>query len=79
MNADIQAALDNLNTQVTAQTTVEDSIETLLTGLSAQIAALKTGVTDPAVIAAINSAAEIVANNVARAQAAVTANTPAAS
>ncbi len=78
MNADTQAALDKLNATVTEQTTVEASIETLLTGLSEQISALKNDQTDPAVIDAINAAAAIVSANNAKASAAVVANTPAA-
>lgn len=78
MTAETQKALDDLNAAVAEQTTVEASIETLLNGLSAQIAALKVGQTDPVVIAALNDATNIVKATVARAQAAVVANTPAA-
>lgn len=77
LDATTQTSLDNLNAAVAQQTTVESSVETLLTGLSAQIATLKTGQTDPAVIAAIDAAAGIVSANNAKAQAAVVANTPA--
>jgi hypothetical protein len=75
MDAKTQASLDNLTTAVTAETTVEASVETLLTGLAAEIATLKAGATDPAVIAAIDSATAIVTANNAKFQAAVTANT----
>jgi hypothetical protein len=78
MDAATQAKLDALNTAVAANTTVEQSVETLLTGLAAQIASLKTGVTDPAVLAAIDSATAIVSANNAKFADAVTANTPAA-
>jgi uncharacterized coiled-coil protein SlyX len=78
IDATTQKSLDNLNAAVAAQTTVEASVETLLTGMAAQIAALKTGVTDPAVLAAIDSAAAIVIADNAKTAAAVAANTPAA-
>lgn len=78
MDAKTQASLDALNAAVAEQTTIETSVETLLTGLSAQIAALKVNQTDPAVLAAIDAAAAIVAADNAKTVAAVTANTPAA-
>lgn len=78
MDATTQTSIDQLNAAVAAQTTVEASVETLLTGMAAQIAALKTGQTDPAVLAAIDSASAIVGANNAKASAAVAANTPAA-
>ncbi len=77
MDAATQAKLDALNAAVAKETTIEQSVETLLTGLAAQIAALKTGVTDPAVLAAIDSATAIVSSNNDKFQAAVVANTPA--
>jgi hypothetical protein len=77
MDAAAQAKLDALNAEVAKQTTVESSVETLLTGLSAQIAELKKGVTDPAVLAALDAATALVAANNAKAAAAVVANTPA--
>ena len=78
MDAKMTASLAKLNTSVEEQTSVEQSIETLLTGLSAQIASLKQGQTDPAVIDAIDKAAALVSSNTAAAKAAVIANTPAA-
>jgi hypothetical protein len=75
IDATTQKSLDDLNAAVAAETQVETSVETLLTGLSDQIAALKTGVTDPAVLAAIDSATAIVTADTARAAAAVAANT----
>ncbi len=77
LDATTQASIDNLNNAVAQETTVEKSVETLLTGMAAQIAALKTGVTDPAVSAAIDAATAIVVANNAAAAAAVAANTPA--
>ena len=77
MDAATQTKLDALNTAVAQETTIEQSVETLLTGLSAQIAALKTGVTDPAVLAALDSATAIVATNNAKFAAAIAANTTA--
>lgn len=76
MDATTQAKLDALAAAVAKLTTIEQSVETLLNGLSAQIAELKKGVTDPAVIAAIDAASAIVADNNAKFVAAVTANTP---
>lgn len=77
MDAATQASLDKLNLAVTEQTTVEASVETLLTGLSAQIAALKAGVTNPAVIAALDAATAIITADNTKTAAAVVANTPA--
>ena len=77
MDAATQAGLDKLNTAIGKQTTIETSIETLLNGLSAQIAELKKGQTDPAVIAALDAASAIVTANNDKAIAAVLANTPA--
>jgi len=76
MDAATQASLDNLNAKVADQTTIETSIETLLTGLSQAIADLKKGTSDPAVIAALDAAAAIVSRNNDAAAAAVVANTP---
>lgn len=76
MDQATQAALKTLNDNVTAETTVVASVVTLLNGLSAKITALAASQSDPAVVAAINAAAAIVANDVATAAAAVSANTP---
>jgi ABC-type iron transport system FetAB ATPase subunit len=78
MNAYTQAALDKLNQAVADETTVEQSVETLLTGLAAQIADLKNNQTDPAVLQAIDDAAALVTANNDKFKAAVLANTPAA-
>lgn len=78
MDAATQKSIDNLNANVQADTDAEHATQTLLGGLSAQIAALKVGQTDPAVIAAIDAAAAIVGANAAASAAAVVANTPAA-
>ena len=77
MDAATQAKLDALSVETTKQTTIEQSVETLLNGLSAQIAELKKGQTDPAVLAALDAATAIVASNNAKFAAAVQANTPA--
>ena len=70
--------LDALTQAVTDEETVEASAIALLTGLAAQVAALKTASTDPATQAAIDAlAAKILADKQAMADA-VTANTPAA-
>jgi len=78
MDAATQASIDNLLAKVTESSSTEDSIETLLTGLSAAIADLKKNQTDPAVGAALDAAAALVSGVTARAQAAVVANTPVA-
>jgi secreted Zn-dependent insulinase-like peptidase len=78
MDAATQKSIDALNTTVEALPDVETSIETLLKGQAELIAQLKTGQTDPAVLAAIDAATAIVSADIARAKAAVIANTPAA-
>jgi hypothetical protein len=75
MDAATQAALTNLGDAVAEQTTIETSVETLLNGLSAQILDLKNQQTDPAVVAALQSAADLVNSNNAKFKAAVVANT----
>lgn len=76
MDAQTRAALDNLNLEVAREATVDASVITLLNGLSAQIAALKAGQTDPAVIAAIDAATAIVKADTDKRAAAVVATTP---
>lgn len=73
-----QAALDALAAAVSEETTVAGSVNTLLDGQAAQIEQLKNGVTDPAVLAAISAAVEIVKANNASMAAHVVSNTPAA-
>lgn len=59
-----QASTDALKAAVAANTSIKGSVDTLLDGLAAQLAALKTGKTDPAVLAIIDEATAIVlANN----------------
>jgi hypothetical protein len=70
----LMAAIDNLTAAVAAQTTVEQSVVTLLTQLSASLqAAIASG--NPA---AVQAAADTITSNTAALAAAVTANTPAA-
>lgn len=69
----VQATLDDLKAKVDAEVTLEQSAETLLSGLSAQLAAAKN---DPVKIQAI---ADELDTNSASFAAAITANTPAAS
>ena len=76
MDTQVQAALDKLSVEVNRQTDIETSVKTLLEGLAAQIAALKVGQTDPAVIAALDAAAELVRSNNDKLAADVVANTP---
>ena len=70
--------IDDLTNDVAAQSTVIQSTNTLLSGLSAQIAALKTTQTDPATAAKIDALASQVEANTSNLSAAITANTPAA-
>lgn len=86
--ADIQAKLKTLTDDVTAENTVIESAETLLTGLSQQITALAAQLAaavannDPAGLQAAADAADALATTVtaktSELAAAVTANTPAA-
>ena len=78
MDAALQAKLDDLTAKVNQETTVNASAVTLLQGLTAEIAALKSTTTDPAVLAAIDTLASSVSAQTASLAAAVTANTPAA-
>jgi hypothetical protein len=66
------SALDDLTAQVTATTTVEASILTLVAGLAAQ---LKAAGTDPAKLTALTAQLQASAQTLANA---VAANTPAA-
>ena len=75
MDAQTQASIDKLNAETARQTTIEASVETLLTGLVKLINDLKVGQTDPAVIAAIDAAAAIVKSDNDKLEA-VVANTP---
>ncbi|HEX3058060.1 MAG TPA: hypothetical protein VHP62_01790 [Usitatibacter sp.] len=70
--------IDALTDEVTQMKTVEQSAVTLLNGLTAIIADLKNGVTDPAVLAKIDAAVaalDAAKNDLA---AGISANTPAA-
>jgi hypothetical protein len=75
---DLQAKIDALTAEVATDTTVEQSAETLLTGLSALIAGLKTGVTDPAQLAAIDALTATLTTNRTGLAASIVSNTPAA-
>lgn len=74
--ADLQTRIDALTTNVAADTSAVSSAITLLQGLSAEIAALKTGVTDPTQLAAIDALSSTVSAQAAALAAAVVANTP---
>lgn len=75
METFIMKTLTDLQNDVAAETTAEQSAITLLGGLSAQIAALKTTQTDPDTAAAIDALATQVETNTASLASAVTANT----
>lgn len=70
--------LEDLKADVASEETVITANNTLLAGLSAQIAALKTTQTDPATAAAIDALATQVEADRDSLSAAVVANTPAA-
>jgi hypothetical protein len=78
MNADLQAKLDALTASVAAENTVIGSAETLLSGLSAEIAALKSTTTEPATLAAIDNITSGIDAKKAELAAAIVASTPAA-
>jgi len=67
-----------LQTAVANETTVDASVETLLTNLAAQIATLSAASTDPATQTALNGLVTTMQTNATTLAAAVTANTPAA-
>jgi hypothetical protein len=77
MNADITAKLADLQAKVAADASAEQSAITLLQGLAAQIAALKTTTTDPAVLTAIDGLSSSLSAQTSGLAAAVIANTPA--
>jgi|GEM_PF-3691639 len=70
--------LQDLQTDVTTETNAVTGVTTLLSGLSAQIAQLKSEQTDPGTAAKIDDLATQVESNAAALAAAVAANTPAA-
>jgi hypothetical protein len=70
--------IDALTDEVTQMKTVEQSAVTLLNGLTAIIADLKNGVTDPAVLAKIDAAVSALDAAKADLAAGITANTPSA-
>ena len=72
------ADLSRLESDVEAQTSVVASVQTLLSGLAAQIADLKNSVTDPTAQAAIDALADKIEANSKALGDAVEANTPAA-
>lgn len=79
--ADLQAALDQLQTDVTAGTTIKGSVITLLTGLKTQldaaIAALANGGVSDAQLAQLKALSGSLETDAADYAAAILANTPA--
>lgn len=75
-DTNIMATIQDVQAAVAAESTVIDSVEVLLTELTAKIGALPT--TDPATQAAIDGLVADVTAKSAELAAAVTANTPAA-
>lgn len=77
VDANTQKKIDDMLAAANEQTSIEQSLEVLLTGMGAQIASLKQGQTDPAVLAVLDQATAIVTANNQKTIAAITANTPA--
>lgn len=76
--SDLTDKLDAAEAAAKADADAENAVMTLLTTLSAQIATLKNGVTDPAALARIQALADTTNQRAAALAAAVVANTPAA-
>lgn len=71
----IMDTLDDLEKNVASETTLEDSIETLVKGLADQVAALKTNQTDSATAARLDALSQTVKARSVALQAAITNNT----
>jgi hypothetical protein len=78
MNADTQAAIAEMTTEVTAAKTVGAGAIALLNGLSAKLAAIGTAAEDPAIKTQILDLASGLKTENAAIAAALVANTPAA-
>ena len=76
--ADLQAQVDRLTADVTAEKTAEDSAIALLQGLKAQLDAALAAGTPDAVVAQVQQVADAIEQNTASLGAAVAANQPAA-
>jgi hypothetical protein len=76
--SDLTDALDKAEANAKAESDAEDAVVALLTTLSAQIAALKAGGTDPATVARITALSDALKARATQLGAAVVANTPAA-
>lgn len=72
----LMATVDDLVSDVAAQKTVIDGLDTLLANIAAQIAALKSSQTDPDTAAKIDALHASVTENTGRIQADIVANTP---
>jgi hypothetical protein len=77
VQADIAAALAQLTTDVTAQTTVTASFVTYVQGIQAQLATIIASTTDTTTAAALTALDQQITTNTAADSAAITANTPA--
>lgn len=71
----LMATVDDLVSDVAAQKTVIDGLDTLLANIAAQIAALKSTQTDPETAAKIDALHASVTENTGRIQADIIANT----
>lgn len=78
VQADIAAALAQLTTDVTAQTTVTASFVTYVQGIQEQLATIIASTTDTTTAAALTALDQQITTNTAADSAAITANTPAA-
>lgn len=77
-DAALQQKIDALTASVADEQTTDDSIVTLVNGLTAMIADLKNSTTDPSQLAAIDAINTALQAEKAKIAAAVLANTPAA-
>lgn len=75
MDADLQAKLDTLNSEITDQTTVEQSAVTLITGLKSSLDAALANSNPADVIAAVQTISDHLQANTSDLAAAVAANT----
>ena len=76
--SELTDALDRAEAAAKANSDADDAVESLLTTLAQQIAALQTSQTDPATVTRITALADAINNRASQLSAAVVAGTPAA-
>lgn len=77
MATDLQAAVQRVSDAVAAETTIDQSVLTLVSTMAQEIKDLAANQNDPAVAQQLNAFADSMATNASQLSAAVTANTPA--